>query len=46
MSKFGSKQVSGEIEVEIWVDQSLVRNESDSSTEDGSSLDGPAIKRP
>ena len=37
MSKLGSKQVAREIEVEIWVDLSLVRNESDHPTEDGSS---------
>ena len=39
MSKLGSKQVAREIEVEIWVDLSLVRNESVHPTEDGSSLD-------
>lgn len=47
MKKLGSKHIAREIiEVEIWVDLGLVRNESDQPTEDGSSLDGPAIKRP
>lgn len=45
--KLGSKHIATEIEVEIWVDLGLVRNESVHPTEeDGSSLDGPAIKRP
>lgn len=43
--KVGSKHIAREIEVEIWVDLDLVRNESDHPTEDGSSLDGLAIKR-
>lgn len=43
--KLGSKHIAREIEVEIRVDLGLVRDESDHPTEDGSSLDGPAIKR-
>lgn len=46
IKKLGSKHIAREIiEVEIWVDLGLVRNESDQPTEDGSSLDGPAIKK-
>lgn len=42
--KLGSKHAAREIEVETQVD--LVRNESDHPPEEGSSLDGPPIKRP
>lgn len=44
--KLGSKYVAREIEVEIWVDLGLVRNESNHPTEGDSSPDGLAIKRP
>lgn len=37
--------VAREIEVEMWVDLGLVRNESDQPTENGSTLNRPAIKR-